>query len=272
VATNPQMPEAGALAPAIAERINSDGGAAACGSIHDAGLRQGVQRNEFDVLIALGGDGTMLRAGHLCAPCGVPILGINVGRLGFLTEVDRDAWLPAVRRLMEGQYWIEKRMMLKATHYRNGHGIGQWEALNECVVGRGGVVRAVRLVTEIDGRYITTYIADALIAATPTGSTAYALAAGGPILPPELRNILIMPVAPHMSFDRAIVLHEASTVRITVRTDHTAALSVDGQQPVPMYDDDQLEARAGEHSVQFVRLQDPGYFYRALASRTHPKP
>jgi len=272
IASNPQMPEAGALASSIADRVNADGGAAAYASIHDPGLRQGVQRNEFDLLIALGGDGTMLRAGHLCAPCGVPILGINVGRLGFLTEVDRDAWEPAVRRLMEGQYWIEKRMMLQATHFRNGHAIGQWQALNECVVGRGGMVRAVRLVTEIDGRYITTYTADAVIAATATGSTAYALAAGGPILPPELRNILIVPVAPHMSFDRAIVLHEASTVRFTVRTDHTAALSVDGQQPIPVYDDDQVEARAGEHSVHFVRFQDPGYFYRALTSRTHPKP
>jgi NAD+ kinase len=266
------MPEAGTLASCIADRIHTDGGAAAYASIHDPDLRQGVQRNEFDVLIALGGDGTMLRAGHLCAPFGVPILGINLGRLGFLTEVDRDAWEPAVRKLMEGEYWLEKRMMLQATHHRNGHAIGQWEALNECVVGRGGMVRAVRLVTEIDGRHITTYIADAVIAATPTGSTAYALAAGGPILPPELRNILIMPVAPHMSFDRAIVLHEASTVRFTVRTDQTAALSVDGQQPVPVYDDDQVEARVGEHSVLFVRFQDPGYFYRNLTPHMEQNP
>lgn len=271
VVSNPQMPEAGKLAEGVAEAISQNGMAAAFASIHDEDLRQRVRQNEFDLLIALGGDGTMLRAGHLCAPSKVPILGINVGRLGFLIEVDRDTWRPALDRVLAGEYWLERRMMLRAVHYRQEEQLGEWDALNECVVGRGGMVRAVRLVTEIDGRYLTTYTADAIIAATPTGSTAYALAAGGPILPPELRNILILPVAPHMSFDRPIVLHEASTVRFTVHTGFQATLSVDGQQSVPLNDGDQVEARAGEHSVEFVRLQDPGYFYRALTARMNPR-
>jgi NAD+ kinase len=163
-------------------------------------------------------------------------------------------------------------MMLRAEHRREGEILGGWDVVNECVIGRGQVVRPVRLTAEIDGRYLTTYVADARIAATPTGSTAYALAAGGPILPPELRNILLVPVAPHLSVDRAIVLHEGSWVRVTVRTDHQATLSVDGQAPIPLQDRDQVEVRAGEHTVQFVRLQDPGYFYRNLTSRMNRNP
>jgi len=139
--------------------------------------------------------------------------------------------------------------------------------LNEAVVGRGEVVRPVRLIAEIDGRHLTTYVADAVIIATPTGSTAYALAAGGPILPPELRNILLVPVAPHLSVDRAIVLHEGSWVRVVVETDHEASLSIDGQAPIPMEDQDQISAHASEHRVHFVRLQEPDYFYRNLTSR-----
>jgi NAD+ kinase len=139
--------------------------------------------------------------------------------------------------------------------------------LNECVVGRGEIARPVRLTTEIDGRYLTTYVADGVIAATPTGSTAYALAAGGPILPPTLRNILLVPVAPHLSLDRAIVLDEGSTVRVTIHTDHQATLSVDGHPPQPLRDGDAVAVRASEHSAGFVRLQDPGYFYRNLTSR-----
>jgi len=134
------------------------------------------------------------------------------------------------------------------------------------------MVRPVRLTAEIDGHRLTTYVADALIVATPTGSTAYALAAGGPILPPEIRNILLVPVAPHLSVDRAIVLHEGSQVRITVRTDHQAALSLDGQEPVRMQDGDWVHAFASDHSVEFVRLQDPDYFYRNLTSRMNQNP
>jgi NAD+ kinase len=157
--------------------------------------------------------------------------------------------------------------MLRARLTRRGGVIGEWDVLNECVMGRGKSVRLVRLVTEIDGNNLTTYAADALIVATPTGSTAYALAAGGPILPPELRNILIVPVAPHLSVDRAIVLHEGSTVRVTVRTDHQATLSVDGQSPTDLEDGDLVDVCAGEHTVYFVRFQEAGYFYHDLTRR-----
>jgi NAD+ kinase len=235
-------------------------------------LTNRVKAGEFDLLVALGGDGTMLRAGHLCGPSGVPILGINLGRFGFLTEIRQDQWKAIFPRFFEGEYWLEKRMMLCAEHWHLDELVSKWDVLNEVVVGRGHMVRPVHLTTQVDGRYLTTYVADALIASTPTGSTAYALAAGGPILPPELRNILIVAVAPHLSLDRAIVLAEGSSVSITVHTDHQASLCVDGQMPIEMADGDCVKAYASDYTVQFVRFQDPGYFYRNLTQHMNQNP
>jgi NAD+ kinase len=268
IGVHPKMTEAFDLAGELAAFLEERGVACAHGSLYEDGLRRTVLEGQADLLIVLGGDGTMLRGGHLGAPCGVPVLGINLGRLGFLIEAQRDDWPNVMERLLRGDFWIEQRMTLQAQHFPAAGGeAGRWDVINECVLGRGGTVRPVRLTAEVDGRYLTTYVADALIAATPTGSTAYALAAGGPILPPTLRNILLVPVAPHLSFDRAVVLHEGSWVRMTVYSDHEALLSVDGQAPVRLDDGDAVEVRAGQHSVSFVRLQDPGYFYRNLTSR-----
>jgi NAD+ kinase len=223
-------------------------------------------------MIALGGDGTMLRAGHLVAPLGIPILGINMGRFGFLTEVRLRQWRELLPQLFSGQFWLEKRMMLRAEQWREDRMLGAWDVLNEIVVSRGQIVRPIHLIANVDGRHLTTYVADALIASTATGSTAYALAAGGPILPPELRNILLVAVAPHLSIDRAIILAEGATIRIVVNTDHQAVLSPDGQAPIELLDGDRVEAYAGEHMVQFLRFQDPGYFYRNLTPHMSQNP
>lgn len=273
IAAHQKIAEGPALGAEIAEFLSARGRTTRQGALHDDTLAGALARGEFDLLIALGGDGTMLRAGHLCAACQTPILGINLGRFGFLTEVQRGDWRPILERVLEGDYWVERRMMLRAEHRdEGGRERAAWDVLNECVVGRGEIVRPVRLTAEIDGRYLTTYVADAIIVATATGSTAYALAAGGPILPPTLRNILLVPVAPHLSVDRAIVLDEGSSVGVTVSTDHQAMLSVDGQPSHPMNDGDSVLVRAGEHSANFVRLQDPGYFYRNLTSRMNQNP
>jgi NAD+ kinase len=272
IAIHPQMPAAEVLAQEIAEHLIQRGKTALYGSLYDEALREKVKQGAFDVLIALGGDGTMLRSGHLCAPSNLPILGINLGRLGFLIEIERDEWQAAMDRLLDGGCWLENRMMLQAEHRREANILGRWDVLNECVVGRGAVMRSVRIRADIDGRHMTTYVADALIAATATGSTAYALAAGGPIMPPELRNILLVPVAPHLSVDRAVILHEGSNVLITIRTDHDAILSVDGQPAVHMKDGDQVHVRAGSHAAKFVRFQEPDYFYRNLTSRMQKNP
>ena len=201
----------------------------------------------------------------MCAPSGVPILGVNLGRLGFLIQIDRKEWREYFEKLFNGEAWIENRMMLHADHIRAGEHLGGWNALNEVVVGRGQLLRPVRLTAMVDGRQLTSYVADGLIASTATGSTAYALAAGGPILPPELRNILLVPIAPHLSVDRAVVLSEGSSVSIMVRGEN-AVLSIDGQPSITLMEDDHVDIRAAEVTAQFVRFGDPGYFYRNLTA------
>jgi NAD+ kinase len=267
-----QIPEATQEAEAITAYWQQLGLQAAHGSLYDHEFRRRVQSGEFDLLIALGGDGTMLRAGHLCGPSRVPVLGINLGHFGFLMEIRQHQWREALQALLEGDYWLENRMMLSAEQWRAGKMLGSWDVVNEVVVSRGKILRPVHLDTSVDGRFLTTYVADGLIASTPTGSTAYAMAAGGPILPPELRTILLVPVAPHLSIDRAIVLAEGSPVSITVHTTHQAVLSVDGQNPIDLEDGDCVNAHAGQHSVQFVRFQDPGYFYRNLTPHMNRNP
>lgn len=242
------------------------------GVLDDEQLRKNISEGELDLLIALGGDGTMLRAGHLCGPNDVPILGINMGRFGFLMEIRQDGWRDALQRLLNGDFWLEKRMMLSAEQVRNDKVLGKWDVVNETVVSRGSFVRPVQMKVNVDGRFLATYVADGMIASTPTGSTAYALAAGGPILPPELRTILLVPIAPHLSIDRGIVLAEGSSVAIQVHTNHQAVLSIDGQPPVDLEDGDYVNVRASSHSLQFVRFQDPGYFYRNLTPHMNQNP
>jgi NAD+ kinase len=265
IAAYPRMPEAFTEAEAMSLHLKDEGFEAPFGSLYDEDLRKRVKHGEFDLLIMAGGDGSVLRAGHLCAPLGVPILGVNLGRLGFLIQVDRSEWREYFDKLLHGEAWIENRMMLHAEHVRAGDSQGQWNALNEVVVGRGQNLRPVRLSASVDGRHLTSYVADGLIAATATGSTAYALAAGGPILPPELRNILLVPIAPHLSVDRAVVLAEGSMVSILVKGDN-AVLSIDGQPSISLMDNDHVDIHAADVTAQFVRFGDPGYFYRNLTA------
>jgi NAD+ kinase len=261
----PTLPEAFAEAEAISAYFREKGVEAPFGSLYDESLRKRVRRGEFDMLIIAGGDGSVLRAGNLCASSNVPILGVNLGTIGFLIQVERDEWHEYFDKLLKGEAWIENRMMLHVEHLRAGEVLGRWDALNEAVAGRGHNLRPIRLSALVDGRLLTSYVADGLIASTPTGSTAYALAAGGPILPPELRNILLVPIAPHLSVDRAVVLSEGSMVSMQVNSEN-AVLSVDGQPSIILMEDDHVDVCAAEVTAQFVRFGDPGYFYRNLTA------
>jgi len=265
VTAYPKMPKAFAEAEAMAKYLKEKGIQAPYGSLYDEDLRKRVRRGEFDLLIMAGGDGSVLRAGNLCAASRTPILGVNLGKLGFLIQVQHNEWREYFDKLLSGEAWIEERMMLHAEHFRAGEIVGNWDALNEVVVGRGGTLRPVRLSASVDGRHLTSYVADGMIASTATGSTAYALAAGGPILPPELRNILLVPIAPHLSVDRAVVLSEGSTVSILVNSEN-AVLSIDGQPSITLMEDDRITVRAADVTTQFVRFGDPGYFYRNLTA------
>lgn len=272
VAPHPEISVAVEETEHVVSFLRDHGIKVSSGFLDDDVLRQNVAAGVFDLLITLGGDGTMLRAGHLCGPNDVPILGINMGRFGFLMEIRQDGWRDALERLLTGDYWLEKRMMLSAEQLRGNQVLGNWDVVNEAVVSRGSIVRPVQMKVNVDGRFLATYVADGMIASTPTGSTAYALAAGGPILPPELRTILLVPIAPHLSIDRGIVLAEGSSVSIEVHTNHLAVLSVDGQPPIDLEDGDHVNVHANSHSLQFVRFQDPGYFYRNLTPHMNQNP
>jgi NAD+ kinase len=265
IVAHPKLADAMRDAGLAAEYLGKKGIQVSHGSLYDEELRRRVKTGEFDVVVAMGGDGTILRAGHLCAPCDVPILGMNKGRLGFLFQIDDRGWEFTLEQLLARDYWIEKRMMLSAEHFRAGESLGSWQAVNDVVVARGSMMRPIHVKASVDDQYLTTYVCDGLIASTATGSTAYALAAGGPILPPELRNILLIPIAPHLSVDRAVVLSEGATVSMTVLSENSI-MSIDGQAPLGMDENDRVDIRAGENTVKFMRFGDPDYFYRNLTA------
>ena len=226
-----------------------------------------------DLLVTLGGDGTLLRAARLGAQHGVPMLGVKMGRLGFLAEIMPDNWQTPLLNMLEGHYWEEERLMIRARLERpcspGGalHTVSEHDALNDVVLSRGGLARVVRISMQLDGSYLTTYTCDGLIVSTATGSTGYALAVDGPILPPELRNILVLPVAAHLSMDRAIVLSEGTEIRLRAYSDHEAMLTVDGQFVVEVSAGDEVVVTGSPHLARFIRLRDRNYFYQALMEK-----
>ena len=228
---------------------------------------------DVDLLITLGGDGTMLRAARLGAAFNVPMLGVKMGRLGFLAEIFPQDWPSPLEKLLDGDYWLEERLMVRAIVEKAGSNGGEctgrctFDALNDVVLSRGSLARIVRVSANLDGGYLTTYTCDGLIVSTATGSTAYALAAGGPILPPDLRNILVIPVAPHMSMDRAVVLSEGAEVRLRVYSDHSAMLTVDGQFEVEVDDSDEIVVDSSPYQARFIRLRPRSYFYQTLMDK-----
>jgi NAD+ kinase len=222
---------------------------------------------KVDLLLVLGGDGSTLRAARAAAPFGKPVTSVNFGKLGFLSEMTPENWRERLRQLVGGSFWIEERMMLTVECFRGDERLSCHDALNDAVVGRGSLARVIRAETSIDGAPLTTYSCDGLIVSTATGSTAYALAAGGPILPPNLRNIVLVPIAPHMSLSQPVVLSEGSTVEIIVHTDHAAGMSADGQNEVPLRNGDRVRVKASQYRAKFARVQSAEYFYHTLNER-----
>ena len=228
-----------------------------------------------DIVMAIGGDGAMLRAGRVCAEHQVPVLGINMGWLGFLTEIKQPGdWQIGLEKLLCGDYWIENRMMLQAALMQNRREtLGCYHALNDVVISGSVFGRMIQINAYIDKHWATTYNADALILSTPTGSTAYALATGGPILPPELRNILMVPMAPHLSMDRSIVLAKGAVVDIEpiAENRHPVVLTVDGKVMAELGDSQHIRIKSAQPVSRFVRLGERNYFYRSLLDRLEPR-
>ncbi|MCS6802593.1 MAG: NAD(+)/NADH kinase [Chloroflexota bacterium] len=235
-----------------------------------------AQLRDTALLITFGGDGTVLRIGRLSAPFEVPILTVNFGRLGFLTEVPPSEIENALEAYFGGRFWLERRILLEAQILPPaGRDAAPWDehyhrrfsALNEVVVSRGGAARVIRLLIAIDDAPYTTYIADGAIFATPTGSTAYALAAGGAILDPSLETLMITPIAAHLGLQHSVVLPGDSTVTVEVRSDHGAYLSVDGQHDVLLQDGDRVRVARAEARASLVRLGPRSAFYAQLGER-----
>ena len=205
------------------------------------------------IACVFGGDGTMLHASRLTAPHGVGILGVNLGRLGFLTIASMSE-LPAILEdVLAARYTIEERMLLDATVSRDGRKIERALALNDVVVARGREVRSVHVHVQIDGEEFTTYWADGLIVATATGSTAYAFSVGGPVIIPRARTMLFVPIAPHLSFRNAVVLDEGQRVRLV--PEDGARISIDGQIERDLAAGDTIEITPATVNARFVRTE-----------------
>ena len=217
-----------------------------------------------DLLVCLGGDGTMLRAARVIVPHSVPILGVNMGRLGFLTEVRPGDLMERLTDFLEGRCRIEDRAMLQAQ-------VPSWgathHALNDVVVGRASIGRPLYVEVSIDGVRLAVHRCDAVIAATATGSTAYSLSAGGPILHPESRELLLTPVAPHLGSARPLVLAPDAVIDLTVTADKEAVVSVDGQVDRALASGDSVSVCRSAHIARFVRFSKPQDYYSVLAEK-----
>jgi NAD+ kinase len=212
--------------------------------------------------IVLGGDGSMLSAARSLVEYGVPLVGINQGRLGFMTDVALGRMLEVAGQLLDGQFSIEERTMLSAEVIRDGIGVFNTLALNDVVVNKGAVGRLIEFFVHIDGEFVYDLRSDGLIVATPTGSTAYALSSNGPILQPTVPGVVLVPICPHTLSNRPITVSDRSTIEITIRHAIDAMLNFDGQPQYDLREGDRVLIRRSENGIRFVH--PPGYSYFAM--------
>ena len=222
---------------------------------------------ESDLVIVLGGDGSTLNSARKALPFDVPIFGINMGHIGFLSEAEPDEWEAKLTRVLAGDFWLEKRLMLRAIVERNGRLLKKFVALNEIVVSRGVPISLVTIHLHVGGEPIATYRADGLIVATPTGSTAYSMTVGGPVLPPTSENFIVIPVAPHLSLDRPLLLPGDAEISLRVEMKRDAVITADGHNNAMLENGDEIIVRKHSKQAAFVRLDPPEYFYRRLLRR-----
>jgi NAD+ kinase len=214
---------------------------------------------DVDLVVAVGGDGTFLRAAHVAAQVGSPVLGVKVGRLGFLTEVEPPAAASLVREALAGRARIEERLTVVAEPADGASFPPQW-AMNEVMVEKRARHRLIRLKVEVDGQYVTTFSADGVIVATPTGSTAYSFSARGPIVSPEVACLVLTPIAAHMVFDRSFVLGAASVVTLEVVGDEPGLVSADGRESQEVPVGTEVRIRASNRPARLVRRDDGAGF------------
>jgi NAD+ kinase len=230
-----------------------------------------AQLDGTDLILTVGGDGTILRAAQVVVPGTTPITGINLGKLGFMSELDADEVLEKLPALLDKAGWVDERAMLQAEIAISGQEPQVFHALNDIVVARGEIARIIRVEASIDGQYLTTYGTDGVIVATATGSTGYALAARGPILHPQSMDFLLVPIAPHLSSAYALVLPETAEVRLCVNTFHSATLSVDGHMNLSLSSGDVVTVKHSPNKARFLRISPETSFYGSLEEKLKGK-
>jgi NAD+ kinase len=228
--------------------------------------REEMVSRSLNIAVVLGGDGTLLAAARAVAKAGIPVLGVNLGSLGFLTEVPLEELYPTLQGVEEGCCNVESRSMVHCEVFRNEAQIAQFDAVNDVVVGKSTIARLNHCDVYIDGLFVSSYQADSLIVSTPTGSTAYSLAAGGPILMPSVEAFVITPVSAHSLTHRPLVVRDTARIEIVVKTGlDEAYLSVDGQVGMPMQDGDIVRCRKSQYQVRLLRIK--GTFFDVLRAK-----
>jgi NAD+ kinase len=221
-----------------------------------------------DVAIVVGGDGTMLGIARQLAPYEVPLIGINQGRLGFMTDISQDCMITVLTEMLDGKLESEQRSLLEGSVVRDGTTIFHGLAVNDVVVSRGPTSGMVELQVEVDGRFMYNQRSDGLIVATPTGSTAYALSAGGPLLHPTLNGIVLVPIAPHALSNRPIVVPDSSTIVIEVKGGREINVNFDMQSLASLQHHDRIVVRRSAHTITFLHPQGWSY-YDTLREKLH---
>jgi len=269
IISKPQKPELEQLLPELMSWLAGHGFESILDPESAAYVDRGnnaVERNEMPglspaIVISLGGDGTLLSAARAFAHTGTPILGVNLGSLGFLTEVPLPDLYPALEAWLAGTAVVDVRSLMCTELVRNGRPFRRWDALNDVVISKGAIARMGAFTIELDGQFVAEFRADGVIVATPTGSTAYTLAANGPILMPSVDAMVLTAICPHLLTIRPIVVPGSSEITVSVEiVPHETYLTVDGQEAVELLLGDRIHCRRSELSVKLLRLQRNGLF------------
>ncbi|TDI90594.1 MAG: NAD(+)/NADH kinase [Chloroflexi bacterium] len=220
-----------------------------------------------DLIITIGGDGTILRGVHVAAARDIPVLGVNMGRVGFMSEIEAKDAVDEISWYLDGNARIERRYMLSATIRAGRQDSDPVLALNDITVARGALLRVIEVSTVVDGVHLATYRGDGVVVSTATGSTGYSLALGGPVMDPQSRDFLVKPIATHMSQVGGVILQESSKVELTVLTDHDATLSADGFVDQPLGVGETVTITQAGDYASFLRRKPPADFWGDLSRR-----
>ncbi len=226
--------------------------------------------NDTDLILTTGGDGTILHAAQVAVSNQTPITGVNLGKLGFMTELKAEEAKDKLSSLLGGKGWIDERAMIEAEVSQKDGAAQTYYALNDVVVARGAIARMINVEASVDGESLTTYKADGVIVATATGSTGYSLAVGGPILHPQAKEFVLLPISPHLSSAYSLVLPATATVKLQVITFHQATLSIDGIINLPLSDGASITVKHSAHKTRFLRIY-PRDFYGYLEQKLKGK-